>query len=80
MRTFVCIVPETGRWVTTDNRESLQRKEWLCAVRSIRLFQRMRAKQAYVKGGLEGVIHGQRYCTCVFCPRQLCPFYPLSTL
>ena len=22
---------------------------------------------------------GQHYCTCAFCPRQLSPFYPLST-
>ena len=60
MRTFVCIVPETGRRVTTDNGESLQRRERLCAGRSIRLFQRTRAKQAYVKGDLEGVMRGQR--------------------
>ena len=75
MRTFVCIVPETRRRVTTDNGESLQRRERLCAGRSIRLFQCTRAKQTYVKGELEGVMRGQRYCTCAFCPRQLSPFY-----
>ena len=69
MRTFVCIVPETGRPVTTDNGESMQIKERLCAGRSIRLFQRTRVKQAYVKGDLEGVMRGQRYCTCAFRPR-----------
>ena len=58
MHTFVCIVPETGRWVTTDNGESLQRRERLCVGRLIRLFQHTRAKQAYVKGDLEGVMHG----------------------
>ena len=51
MRTFVYIIPEIGRPVTTDNRESLQRRERLCAGRSIRRFQRTRAKQAYVKQG-----------------------------
>ena len=40
MRTFVCIVPETGCRVTTDNGEPQQRKEWLCDGRSIRLFHR----------------------------------------
>ena len=55
MRTFVCIVPETGRQVTTDNGESLQRKERLRAGRSIRRFQRTRAEQTCVKGDLEGV-------------------------
>ena len=79
MRTFVCIVPETRRRVITDNGESLQRREWLWAGRSIRLFQRMRAKQAYVKGELEGVMRGQRYCTCAFRPRQLSPFYPVTS-
>ena len=49
MRTFVSIVPAIRRRVTTDNGESLQRRERLCAGRSIRFFQRMRAKQAYVK-------------------------------
>ena len=49
MRTFV---PETGRRVTTDKGESLQRKERLRAGRSIRLFQRTRAKWAYLKGDL----------------------------
>ena len=78
MRAFVCIVPETGRRVTTDNGESLQRKERLCAGRSIRLFQRMGAKQAYVKGDLEGVVRGQRYCTCAFRPRKISPFYTTS--
>ncbi len=68
MRTFVCIVPVTRRRVTTDNRESLQRRERLCAGRSIRLFQRTRAN---VKGDLEGVMRGLRYCTCAFRPRQL---------
>jgi len=76
MRTFVCIVPETGRRVTTDNGESLQRRERLCAGWSIRLFQRTRTKQAYVKGDLEDILRGQRYCTCAFRPRQLSPFYP----
>ena len=71
MSTFACIVPETGRRVTTDNGESLQRKERLRAGRSIRVFQSTRAKQAYVKGDLEGVMRGQRYCTCAFRPRQL---------
>ena len=71
MRTFVCIVLETRCRVTTDNRESLRRKERLCAGRSIKLFQRTRAKQAYVKGDLEGVMRGQRYCACAFRPRQL---------
>ena len=71
MRTFVCIVPETGRRVTTDNGESRQRREGLCAGLSIRLFQRTRAKQAYAKDDLEGVMRGQRYCTCAFRPRQL---------
>ena len=80
MRTFVCIVSETGRRVTTENGESLQRRERLCAGRSIRLFQRTRAKQAYVKGDLEGIMRGQHYCTCAFRRRQLSPFYPLSTL
>ena len=65
MRTFVCIVPVTRRRVTTDNGESLQRRERLCAGPSIRLFQCTRAKWAYVKGDLEGVMCGQ----CVFCPR-----------
>ena len=32
MGTFVCIVPETGRWVTTDNGESLQQ----CHIRYFR--------------------------------------------
>ena len=50
MRTFVCIVPETGRRITTDNEESLQRRERHRAGLSIRLFRRTRAKQAYVKG------------------------------
>ena len=54
MRTFVCIVPDTRRRVTTDNGESLQRRERLCAGRWIRLFQRTRAKQAYAKGDFEG--------------------------
>ena len=58
MRTFVCIVPKTGRRVTTHNGESLQRRERLCAGRWIRLFQCTRAKQAYVKGDLEGVYVG----------------------
>ena len=79
MRTFVCIVPETGRRVITDNGESLQRRERLCAGRSIRLFGRTRAKQAYVKGDLEGVMRGQRYCTCAFGPHQLSPFYPVTS-
>ena len=52
MRTFVCIIPETGCRVTTDNGESLQRRERLCAGRSIRLFKHMRAKQAYLKGDM----------------------------
>ena len=43
MRTIVCIVPETRRPVTTDNGESLQSREGLCAGR---------AKQAY-----EGVLN-----------------------
>ena len=76
MRTFVSIVPEIRRRVTTDNGESLQRRERLYAGRSIRLFQRTRAKQAYVKGDLEGVMRGQRYCTCAFRPRQLSLFHP----
>ena len=67
MRTFVCIVPETRRRVTTDNGVSLQRRERFCAGQSIRLFQRTRAKQAYVKGDLESVM---RYCTCAFRPRR----------
>ena len=79
MRTFVCIAPETGRRVTTDNGESLQRKEQLCAGRSIRLFQRTRAKQAYAKDDLEGVMRGQCYCTCAFRPHQLSPFYPVTS-
>ena len=79
MRTFVCTVPETGRRVTTDNGESLQGRERLCAGRSIRLFQRKRAKQAYAQGDLEGVMRGQRYCTCAFRPRQVSPFYPVTS-
>jgi len=54
MRTFVCT--ETGRRVTTDNGEFLQRRERLCAGQSIRLFRRTRAKQAYTKGDLEGLV------------------------
>ena len=75
MRTFVCIVHVTRRRVSDDNGESLQRRERLCAGRSIKLFQCTRAKRAYVKGDLEGVMCGQ----CVFCPRRLSPFCPLST-
>ena len=78
MHTFLCIIPETGRRVTTDNGESLQRKEQLCAGRLIRLFQCTRAKQAYIKDDLEGVMRGQCYCTCAFCPCQLSPFYPAT--
>ena len=63
MRTFVCILLEPGCWVTTDNGESMQRRERLCAGKLIRLFWCMRAKQAYVKGDLEGVMRGQHYCT-----------------
>ena len=37
MRTFVCIVPVSRRRVTTDRGESLQRRWWLCAGRTIRL-------------------------------------------
>ena len=42
MRTFVCIVPVTRRRVTTDNGESVQRGEILCAGRLIRRLQRTR--------------------------------------
>ena len=69
MHTFVCIVPVTGRRVTTDNGESLQSRERFCAGRSIRLFQRTRAKQGYVNSDLEGVMLRQCFCTCVFRPR-----------
>ena len=62
MRTFVCIVPVTRRRVTTENGESLQRRERLCAGHLIRPFQRTRAKQAYVKGDLESVMRGRRQC------------------
>ena len=57
MHTFVCTVPETGRRVTTDNGESLKKRERLCAGQSTKLFQRTRAKQAYVSD-LEGVVWG----------------------
>ena len=59
MRTFVCIVPVTRCWVTTDNRESLQRRERLSAGRSIRLFQRTQAEQTYGTGDLQDVMRGQ---------------------
>ena len=54
--TFVCIVPETGHRVTTDNGESLQRRKLLSAGRLIRLFRRTRAKQAFVKRDIECVM------------------------
>ena len=63
MRTFV---PETRHQITTDNGESLQRRERLCAGRSIRLFQRTRAKQANVTVGspMEREVH--HTCTTLF--------------
>ena len=41
--------------------------------------KRTRGKQAYVKGDLEGVVRGQPYCTCAFRPRQLSPFYLVTS-
>ena len=67
MRTFVCIVPVTRRRVTTDNGESLQRRERLCAGRSIRLFQRTRAKQAWAKRALCAGTVSARVCKVLHC-------------
>ena len=46
-------------------------------VRPARLLWHTQAKQAYVKGDLEGIMCGQRESTCVFRPHQLSPSYPL---
>ena len=60
MRTLVCIVPETGRRVTTDNGESLQRRERLCTGRSQTL-------QAYdLEHGRRKHVRVLPTCTCTY--------------
>ena len=75
-RTFVCTVPVCRHRVTTEKRK---RRERLGAGPAIGLAVRTRAKWALPASDFVGVVRGQCGSTCVFRPRQLSPFYPVTS-
>ena len=60
-RTFVCNIPVSRRRVTNDTGESLQRRERLCAGRT--LLHVREPKRPTAKGDLESVMRGQWFGT-----------------